>query len=256
MPFYHRGSLGDLLHQRYPTVREIITMGCQVLSGLHNIHSKGLIHFDVKPDNILLSDRGEALVADFGLAKQMNFMSIALQDRFYNKMVPPEGTRGDQFDRTFDIYQFGLTLYRMCNGNADYYRQYNAYGVGANFDRLRFRDDVRNGDFPDRSLFPAHIPQRLRTIIRKCIEVDPADRYGSAIDLANALADVEGPILDWRFSQMGDTNESGTLLEFSAAANGATQCFKTVGGGQRRRFGQGCKTRMTDRDIRSFLGNH
>ena len=145
MPFYRRGSVGDLLQRQFPTVREIVAAGCQILSGLHNIHSKGLIHFDIKPDNVLLSDRGEALVADFGLSKQMNYLGIAAQERNYNKMIPPEGTRGNQFDRTFDIYQLGLTLYRMCNRNENYYQQYNAYGVGAGFDRDRFRNDVRDG---------------------------------------------------------------------------------------------------------------
>src|SRR6266481_6240831 len=62
MPYYRKGSVTSLITDKYMTVREIVTVGCQVLSGLHNIHSKGLIHFDVKPDNILLSDRGEALL--------------------------------------------------------------------------------------------------------------------------------------------------------------------------------------------------
>jgi serine/threonine protein kinase len=57
MPYYRRGSVSGLVTGRHMTVREIVTIGCQVISGLHNIHSKGLIHFDVKPDNILLSDR-------------------------------------------------------------------------------------------------------------------------------------------------------------------------------------------------------
>jgi eukaryotic-like serine/threonine-protein kinase len=91
IPYYRRGSVGDLLKRQYPTVREIVAIGCQILSGIHNIHSKGLIHFDVKPDNVLLSDRGEALVSDFGLAKQMNFRGIALQDRLYNKMISLSG---------------------------------------------------------------------------------------------------------------------------------------------------------------------
>jgi eukaryotic-like serine/threonine-protein kinase len=176
-------------------------------------------------------------------------------------MISQEATRGDQFNRTFDIYQFGLTLYRMCNGNIEYYRQYNQYGVGPAFDRDRFRNDVRAGDFPDRERFPGHIPQRLRTIIRNCLQVDPGNRYQSAIDVANELAEVEGPILDWRFSiddetRKWDKNESGTLIEFSAVTSGATECFKTVGAGQRRRVTEGCKARMTERDIRTFLGNH
>ena len=116
MPYYRRGSIATVMGAQRMTVREIVTFGCNVLSGLHNIHSKGLMHFDVKPDNVLVSDRNEGLLSDFGLAKQMNFAGTALQDRLYNKMIAPEATRGDQFDRTFDIYQFGLMLYRMCHG--------------------------------------------------------------------------------------------------------------------------------------------
>jgi len=69
-------------------------------------------------------------MSDFGLAKRMNFMGRASQDRPYFTMVPPEAIGRDQFDRTFDIYQLGLTLYRMCNGNSFFYNQLNAYGVG------------------------------------------------------------------------------------------------------------------------------
>ncbi|MER8479751.1 protein kinase [Mesorhizobium sp. M0340] len=99
MPYYRRGSVNGLMAAQRLTVREIVTLGCNVLSGLHNIHSKGLIHFDVKPDNVLLSERGEGLLSDFGLAKQMNFAGVALQDRLYNKMISPEATRGgDRFD--------------------------------------------------------------------------------------------------------------------------------------------------------------
>jgi eukaryotic-like serine/threonine-protein kinase len=103
MPYYRRGSVGSLVAARHLTVREIVALGCNVTSALHNIHSKGLIHFDVKPDNILLSDRGEGLLSDFGLAKQMNLTGRAGQDRLYFKTVPPEAIGRDRFDRSFDI---------------------------------------------------------------------------------------------------------------------------------------------------------
>ena len=243
------------------TVREIVTLGCNVLSGLHNIHSKGLIHFDVKPDNVLLSERGEGLLSDFGLAKQMNFAGVALQDRLYNKMISPEATRGgDRFDRTFDIYQFGLTLYRMCNGDGAFNAQYAAYGTGAAFDRTRFRNDVRNGRFPDRRAFPPHVPSRLRSVIQKCIESEPTNRYQSAVDVSNALADISGKTLDWRLVESHDRrvwmkNESGTLYEFTVPLTGPTECYKTVGGGQTRRHTAGCRPTMTERDIKTFLGS-
>jgi eukaryotic-like serine/threonine-protein kinase len=63
MPYYYRGSIKTLMTAQRLTVREIVTLGCNVLSGLHNIHSKGLIHFDVKPDNVLLSARSEGLLS-------------------------------------------------------------------------------------------------------------------------------------------------------------------------------------------------
>jgi serine/threonine protein kinase len=53
MPYYRRGSLNALINSRYLTVREIVVLGCQIASGLHNIHSKRLVHFDIKPDNVL-----------------------------------------------------------------------------------------------------------------------------------------------------------------------------------------------------------
>ncbi len=260
MPFYRRGSIKPLITGRWLTVREVIVMGSQVLSGLHNIHSKRLVHFDVKPDNILLSDRGEALLSDFGQARQMNFAGVAAQGRHYTPMIPPEALTTDQLDYRFDIYQFGLTLYRMCVGNDEFKSQLNKYGPRIK-DRDGFRFDVRNGLFPDRNQFPAHVPARLRTIIKTCLEVNPDDRFRSAIDIANALADIDGAHLDWRHSVAGDTriwnkNEKGTLYELSVNANGRSELYKTVNGGARRRVGDGCRNRVTERDVRTILGTY
>lgn len=200
MPYYSRGSLNALMDSRFLTVREIVTLGCQIAAGLHNIHSKGLIHFDIKPDNILLSDRGEALVSDFGLSRRINRTGIAGQDRLYFKMCPPESYKSDEHDVRFDIYQLGLTLYRMCAGNAEFYRQFAQFGVSTStFDSNAFKVAVRNGQFPDRSKLPEHIPARLRSVIKGCLEPDLANRTRAAIEVANGLAQVDEK-LDWHYS--------------------------------------------------------
>src|SRR4030095_5450000 len=129
MPLYAKGSVKRLMGTGFLTVREIITLAAQTLSALHNIHSKKLIHFDVKPDNLLLSDRGEALLSDFGLARQVQG-GLAGQDQHYLKMIPPEAFTQDHFDRTFDLFQLGLTLYRMCNGDDVFYEQLNKFSPG------------------------------------------------------------------------------------------------------------------------------
>jgi serine/threonine protein kinase len=260
MPHYKKGSVARLITGRHMTVREVVTAGCQVLSGLHNIHSKGLIHFDVKPDNILMSDRMEALLSDFGLAKQMNLNGVALQDRLYFKMVPPEAVVGDTFDLTFDIYQFGLTLYRMCNGNESFYTQHARYGSGSSFDRDQFKFDVRNGRFPDRKAFASHIPSRLRTIVKQCLETDSSKRYGSAVDVANALALVDGPTLDWRLAESPNKrvwtkDDHGNHYEFTVYQDNSCQCFKMVGSGQPRRVAEGCRASISVSETQKFLGS-
>ncbi|MEQ9379908.1 MAG: serine/threonine-protein kinase [Pirellulales bacterium] len=261
MPYYQNGSVKDLITGRHMTVREVVGIASQVLGGLHNIHSKNLVHFDVKPDNILLSPRWEALVSDFGQAKQMNYSGIAAQDRHYTPMIPPEALVTDHFDRTFDIYQFGLTLYRMCNGNEHFYKQLEKYGDPAKFDRDSFRFDVRSGRFPDRKSFAPHIPTTLRNVIKKCLAVNPAERYQSALEVANAIAGIDGNCLDWRLVSHADKNvwtknENGTEYKLTVSPDGTTTCYKSVNGGQSRRVGDACKSNISEKDLRKLFVNY
>lgn len=260
LPFYARGAVNRLITGQHMTVREIVTIGCQVLSGLHNIHSKGLIHFDIKPDNVLLSNRGEALLSDFGLAKQMT-LGVAIPNKFYTPMVPPELWAQQGFGPTFDIYQFGLTLYRMCKGNEAFYAQLQAYGAPPNFNAAQFSADVIAGRFPNRNAFPPHIPAKLRNVVKTCLRVDPAQRFQSALEASNALAQVDGETLDWRFTQTPDMftwtkNKNGTISTLTVEANGRSTCTRQVNNGAPRRVMAMCKPAVTPREIARFLGEN
>jgi serine/threonine protein kinase len=257
MPYYKKGSVASLMQTRHLSVREILSLGCQMLSGLHNIHSKKLVHLDIKPDNILLSDRGEALLADFGLAKQLNLKGVAEQDRLYLRMIPPEGLFAQEYDVTFDVYQVGLTLYRMCNGNGAFDDQFQAYNKGG-FDMDGFRFDVRNGRFPNRQLFQPHVPEKLRKIIRKCLETDRASRFQSTLAVSNALAEVDTK-LDWFFTETADKRTwkkdvDGTFYELIVDCTGKSECYKAASGGQPRRVKEVCVAKISDKDIQKFLG--
>ncbi|MEG4010648.1 MULTISPECIES: serine/threonine-protein kinase [unclassified Microcoleus] len=194
MPLYAKGSLKKRMDAEFLTVREIIRYATQFLSGLANIHSKGLIHFDIKPDNILLSDRDEALVSDFGLAKFTHPDGSALPDMIYSGHFVPEALDEDlHLTRQTDIYQVGLTLYRMCNGNADFERQLQVFASDDEFQAA-----ILSQTFPDRRSFLPHIPEKMRKTIKKCLEVSPENRHASVIDIINDLADIDDNALDWR----------------------------------------------------------
>ncbi|MXP45864.1 protein kinase [Altererythrobacter luteolus] len=261
MPYLENGSVKSLISERYLTVREVVSLSCQVLSGLHNVHSKRLVHFDVKPDNILLTDRGEAVLSDFGLAKAMAANGAAEQDRFYFKNRPPEALRGGyEFGPTFDIYQFGLSLYRMLNGDDAFYGQFGTFFDDAGqFDRDAFKFDVRNGRFPDRGCFLEHIPERLRRVCKKCLSPNPDDRYQSAVQVSNDLAKVDLSCMDWAYTEnegcrTWKKNVGGTGYEFVVQPTGVTEMTKSVNDGAARRIRKYCSGGMTNREIRTALG--
>lgn len=205
MPFYKNGSLKKLIGERCLTNREIIKYSIELLNGLHNIHSKRLIHFDIKPDNIMISDRNEALLSDFGLTKVVNPMTgVAQPQQFYPRALPPEVLKGErEFDRTYDIYQVGLTIYRMCVGDKEYYAQFNQFISEKILDPSKLLEAQKKGEFPNRDVYPAHIPKKIKMVIKKCLQFEPSKRYSSAIDIANDLAGIDGNILDWDYSSDG-----------------------------------------------------
>jgi serine/threonine protein kinase len=195
MPKYE-GSLHQVLLQRALTVREIVKVGLDMLSGLHHVHAKGLVHFDVKPSNILLEPSGRAAVSDFGLSRPVDQHGLATPVAMYEKHFPPEYlTASTALSSAADVYQAGLTLYRMCVGlgHFDYQLHLAKQAMGTNWPAA-----VVTGQFPSRHNYPAHISNRLRSLIMKALEPNPADRFHSILAMQNELSRVD-EYLDWQF---------------------------------------------------------
>lgn len=192
MPYYKNGSLKKRIsNNNFLTIREVIRYAIQFLSGLNHIHAKGLIHFDIKPDNILISDSNEAMLSDFGLAKYVDPSGFTRNNLAYTPHISPEQLLNIGQTTKNDIYQVGITLYRMVNGNELFYQQIPA-------SPQELAESIVNGTFPDRSRYLSHVPKKIRKIINKCILPNPADRYDNVLQIINELSLIDEN-LDWRY---------------------------------------------------------
>ena len=183
-------SLGHRLHRtRKLPEAEVVRIGLDVAAALGAAHAAGVIHRDIKPDNILFGRADEAIVADFGLARALA-SDLALSRSNQVMGTPhyfsPEQARGLELDGRSDLYSLGVTLYRAVTGQLPFDGE-DWYTVG----RQHIDDPVT----PPRDVVPA-ISSSFDAILLQLLAKQPADRFASAETLAVALQSLATPRAD------------------------------------------------------------
>ena len=197
MPYYKNGCLASRIQSGPLSLLEARRFMCDALAGIGSIHASGTIHFDIKPSNILVSDRGVAQIADFGQAREIGPNGVTMHaTRIYAPATPPEAfTNGRRGTVESDIYQAGMLFYRLLNGDKVFNEEY-AYSEADLVNR------ICRGRFPRRDAFLPHVPDRAKRIVRKAMNVDPSKRFTSASEMANAIATIQ-ITHNWHMSQPG-----------------------------------------------------
>ena len=195
MPYYKNGSLNQMLDYKNLTVREIIKYSLDFLSAIYYMHDNNIIHCDIKPNNILINDKNQAILSDFGSAIRLDINGLGKLKNVYYKHIAPEQCFTSTVDKSIDIYQIGTTLYRMCNGNEEYDKQLKRY---KNLSDLKIA--ISKVKFPLRKKYLPHIPKSLILVIEKCLSVNKENRYDSVLDILNDLSKIKEN-LDWRYDK-------------------------------------------------------
>ncbi len=160
--------------------REAARMVRDAAIGVHEAHRLGVIHRDLKPDNIMATTGGHVFVMDFGLARATEVeSSISVSGLVVGtpSYMPPEQARGEKVDERADVYSLGATLYELVTGA----KPFDAQSVYETLMAVATEDPKA-----PRSLDPTIDPD-LETMILKAIEKEPSRRYRSAADLAADL---------------------------------------------------------------------
>jgi WD40 repeat protein/tetratricopeptide (TPR) repeat protein len=163
--------------RRPPFFRSVAQIGRQAAQGLAYAHSRGVVHRDVKPSNLLLDHAGVVWITDFGLAKGEDEGLTQSGDILGTfRYMAPERFRGDG-DARADIYSLGLTLYELLTLRP-------AFDMT---DRLELIERIKAEEPARPRSLDARIPRDLETIVLKAIEKDPRERYPSAEAMAEDL---------------------------------------------------------------------
>jgi serine/threonine protein kinase len=173
---------------------EVLRIGQQIAHGLAASHATGLIHHDIKPSNIMLADgSGQVKITDFGLARTVDDANLS-QSRFIigtPLYMAPEQALVGVVDQRSDLFSLGSVLYAACSGRPPF-RAPTTFAV-----LKRLTEDTPR---PIREIIP-ETPEWLCAIIAKLQAKDPADRYGTALEVAQLLERCRSDLTQPRGSQ-------------------------------------------------------
>jgi len=164
---------------------EAANIMAQVCRALEAAHAEGVIHRDLKPQNIMLDKSGRAYVMDFGIARSMLGEGMTQTGALIGTpdYMSPEQAKGLALDVRSDLFSVGIIFYEMLSG------------------QVPFDADTTMGKLWKRTNEPAKplgeldkaIPQALSDIVRRCLEIDPQKRFASAAELLHSIEAWQGP---------------------------------------------------------------
>ncbi len=181
MEFIDGISLKDYIEQqRVLSWKEAVYFTSQILRALMQAHSKGIVHRDIKPQNIMLLPNGRIKVTDFGIARLVSSQTSTITDKAIGSVhyIAPEQARGATTDARADLYSVGVMLYEMLTGRLPFEAN-SAVSVAV----MQLQADPKM----PREVNP-NIPVGLEEITVQAMQKDPASRYQSAAEM---LQDIE-----------------------------------------------------------------
>lgn len=184
MEYVEGANLKEIIRQKgaLPPA-EAVNIGIQVCAALEHAHSKGIIHRDIKPHNILMTPGGRVKVTDFGLARVLSIPSATMtQSGSVMGSVhyfSPEQARGEDVTPQSDIYSLGVVLYEIVSGQVPYQGD-NPVSIALK----HLQEEPKSL----RALNPT-IPNELEQIIFRAMAKDPKNRFASAEQMQQALSE-------------------------------------------------------------------
>lgn len=191
MEFVDGKTLSELIRTRGRfTTSETLRIFSRIVNAVGYIHERGIIHRDIKPNNVKVDLTGEVKLLDFGISKASFSENLTRQGTFIGteQYLSPEQLQGKPASVQSDIWALGALLYEMATGRA----AFEATSWGELYKKI-----IEVSYEPPSELVPS-IPERLEAIIARCMKKNPAGRYPSAKALLEDVEDLAGSSDEFR----------------------------------------------------------
>jgi serine/threonine-protein kinase len=186
MQYVEGETLAERIARKPVEIKEVLDVAEQVADGLAEAHSHGIIHRDIKPQNVMLTARGQVKVLDFGLAKIVRREDVAASEVPTESLMSeagaiagtvhymsPEQLRAEAIDRRSDIFSFGVVMYEMITGHQPFARESSAETMAA----------ILMDEPASLRSYRAEAPEELECIVERSLQKDREERYQTARDL-------------------------------------------------------------------------
>lgn len=202
--------------QRIVNWKEALHFTTQILRALQHAHDKGIVHRDVKPQNIMLLQNGNIKVADFGIARFSRNETRTMTESAIGSVhyISPEQARGEITDEKADIYSVGVVLYEMLTGQLPFQSD-NAVSVAI----MQLQSDAKR----PREI-NENIPLGLEQITLRAMQKNPRDRYQSAAEMLLDLDEFKrNPSIKFDYDYFVDTEPTKFVSPNSGKISSAVQ---------------------------------
>ncbi len=174
---------GETLRQKFEAVQlkigDVVSYALQIAEALQEAHGKGIVHRDIKADNVMVNSKDQIKVMDFGLARLKGTLKLTRMSSTVGTLgyMAPEQVQGGEVDARSDIFSLGVLMFEMLTGRLPFRGEHEAAMIYS----------ILNEEPESASKHRDDIPQELAHIINRTLEKDPSDRYQSVAEIIGEL---------------------------------------------------------------------
>ncbi|MFT5456825.1 MAG: serine/threonine protein kinase [Myxococcota bacterium] len=186
--YLSRGAVtSEVNSERFLPLPRALGVVTGVLRGLEQLHHQGIVHNDIKPSNILIRDDGRAALTDYGISTAVPAGGAGMAPNRYIIHSAPETDSSNSVSAHADIYQLGLTFFRLIT---------DIHALHSDFDRVGQDDYLafkRRGEILSLTGFLPLVPRSVRAVVTKATKLDILDRFQSALEMRRAVERLQFP---------------------------------------------------------------